>query len=157
MNEEYSALLCNGTWTLVPSVCASNVVGCKWIFMIKQNTDGIVARYKARLVAKGFHQHPGLDYHDTFSPVVKPTTVRLVFSIAVSNGWTLRQLDINNAFLQGTLTEDVYMAQPPGFHDLDKPEFVCKLRKAIYGLKQAPHSWYHELCNFLHASGFSNS
>jgi histone deacetylase 1/2 len=157
MNEEYSALLRNGTWTLVPPVCASNLVGCKWIFRIKRNADGTVARYKARLVAKGFHQRPGLDYHDTFSPVVKPTTVRLVLSIAVSNGWTLRQLDINNAFLQGTLVEDVYMAQPPGFHDLDKPEFVCKLRKAIYGLKQAPRAWYHELRNFLHASGFSNS
>jgi hypothetical protein len=157
MNEEYSALLCNGIWTLVPPVCAFNLVGCKWIFRIKRNADGTMARYKARLVAKGFHQRPGLDYYDTFSLVVKPMTVRLVLSIAVSNGWTLRQLDINNAFLQGTLAEDVYMAQPLGFHDLDKPEFVCKLRKAIYGLKQAPHAWYHELYNFLNASGFSNS
>jgi hypothetical protein len=135
MHEEFSALLRNGTWTSVPPVCASNLVGCKWIFRIKRNSDGIVARYKARLVAKGFHQRPGLDYHETFSPVVKPTTVRLVLSIAVSKGWKLRQLDINNAFLQGTLAEDVYMAQPPGFHDPDKPEFVCKRRKAIYGLK----------------------
>ena len=135
MNEEYNALLRNGTWTLAPPVYASNLVGCKWIFRIKRNADGTVARYKARLVAKGFHQRLGLDYHDTFSPVVKLTTVRLVLSIVVSNGWTLRQLDINNAFLQGTLAEDVFMAQPPGFHDLDKPEFVCKLRKAIYGLK----------------------
>jgi histone deacetylase 1/2 len=157
MHEEFSALLRNETWTLVPPVCGSNLVGYKWIFRIKRNSDGTVTRYKVRLVAKGFHQRPGLDYHETFSPVVKPTIVRLVLSIAVSKGWKLRQLDINNVFLQGTLAEDVYMAQPPGFHDPDKPEFVCKLRKAIYGLKQTPHAWYHELHNFLHTSGFSNS
>jgi histone deacetylase 1/2 len=94
MNEEFSTLLHNGTWILVPPVCASNLVGCKWIFRIKRNVDGIVACYKAKLVAKSFHQRSRLDYHDTFSPVVKPTTVHLVLSIAVSNGWTLRQLDI---------------------------------------------------------------
>jgi histone deacetylase 1/2 len=121
------------------------VVGCKWIFRLKRHTDGTVARYKARLVAKGFNQRPGLDYHETFSPVVKPTTIRLVLSIAISNGWQFHQLDINNAFLQDTLTEDVYMAQPPGFSDPDKADFVCKLRKAIYGLKQAPRAWYEEL------------
>ena len=89
--------------------------------------------------------------------MVKPTTIRLVLSIAVNNGWQLRQLDINNAFLQGTFTEDVYMAQPPGFLDQDKAGFVCKLRKAIYGLKQTPRAWYEELKGFLTTSGFSNS
>ena len=89
--------------------------------------------------------------------MVKPSTVRLVLSLAVSRGWSLHQLDVNNAFLQGHLSEDVYMSQPPGFIDPDYPTYVCKLRKAIYGLKQAPRAWYHELRQFLITSGFENS
>jgi len=157
MSEECNALVHNGTWELVPPEMASNIVGCKWIFRIKRKTDGSVDRYKARLVAKGFNQRPGVDYFETFSPVIKPTTVRLVLSIAISHGWSLRQLDINNAFLQGRLTETVFMAQPPGFTDSDRPTHVCKLKKAIYGLKQAPRAWYHELRQFLLAAGFKNS
>ncbi|KAK0580290.1 hypothetical protein LWI29_000376 [Acer saccharum] len=157
MSSEYDALAKNGTWDLIPSHPSQNVVGCKWIFRIKRHPDGSVARYKARLVAKGFHQRPGVDFHDTFSPVVKPVTVRLILTIAVTNGWPLRQLDVNNAFLQGTLTDDVYMIQPPDFIDSTKPQHVCKLKKAIYGLRQAPRAWYTELRNFLLAVGFLNS
>ncbi|KAK0589164.1 hypothetical protein LWI29_010559 [Acer saccharum] len=86
MSAEYDALEKNGTWDLVPSHPSQNVVGCKWIFRIKRNPDGSVARYKARLVAKGFHQRPGVDFHETFSPVVKPVTVRLILTIVVTNG-----------------------------------------------------------------------
>ncbi|XP_010531643.1 PREDICTED: uncharacterized protein LOC104807900 [Tarenaya hassleriana] len=157
MTEEFQALCRNNTWDLVPSSDASNVVGCRWVFRIKRKPDGSVDRYKARLVAKGFHQRPGVDYHETFSPVVKPTTIRVVLSLAVSRGWTLRQLDVNNAFLQGNLSEEVYMSQPPGFIDHASPQLVCKLRKAIYGLKQAPRAWYSELRHFLLQSGFQNS
>ena len=157
MTEEYDALMSNGTWELVPSTGITNVVGCRWVYRIKRNPDNSIQRFKARLVAKGFHQRPGVDYNETFSPVVKPTTVRLVLSLAISKGWPLKQLDINNAFLQGHLSESVYMSQPPGFIDSKNPSFVCKLHKAIYGLKQAPRAWYYELRTFLLTYGFRNS
>ena len=145
MSDEFDALIQNGTWSLVPPGPSQNVVGCKWVFRIKRSPDGSIARYKARLVAKGFHQRPGLDYKETFSPVVKTTTIRVLLSVAVTRGWSLRQLDVNNAFLQGHLTEDVFMAQPPGFVEPTFPSHVCQLKKAIYGLKQAPRAWYNEL------------
>ncbi|KAK0600695.1 hypothetical protein LWI29_017553 [Acer saccharum] len=157
MSAEYDALVTNDTWKLVPSSSTQNVVGCKWIFRIKRHPDGSVARYKARLVAKGFNQRPGIDFTETYSPVVKPVTVRLILTFAVINGWPLRQLDVNNAFLQGSLTDDVYMEQPVGFVDASLPHHMCKLQKAIYGLRQAPHAWYNELRTFLLATGFLNS
>ncbi|XP_057506617.1 LEAF RUST 10 DISEASE-RESISTANCE LOCUS RECEPTOR-LIKE PROTEIN KINASE-like 2.5 [Actinidia eriantha] len=149
MSEEFNALLRNGTWDLVPPDPSQNIVGCKWVFRIKQKPDGTIDRYKARLVAKGFHQRPGLDYHHTFSQVAKSTTVRVLLSLAVFRGWSLRQMDVNNAFLQGSLDEEVFMSQPPGFVDTNLPKYVCKLNKAIYGLKQAPRAWYNELRRFL--------
>ncbi|CAA7050582.1 unnamed protein product [Microthlaspi erraticum] len=99
----------------------------------------------------------GIDFHDTFSPVVKPATIRIVLSVAVTRDWPLRQLDVNNAFLQGKLDEEVYMAQPPGFASPENPTAVWKLNKAVYGLKQAPRAWYNELRTFLLQYGFHNS
>ena len=102
-------------------------------------------RFKALLVAKGYNQRPSVDYKETLSPVVKPVIIRAVLSIAVMNGWDLRQMDVNNAFLNGELNETRFMEQPPGFKDLSKPNHVCRLKKAIYGLKQAPRAWYTAL------------
>ncbi|GKE50333.1 retrovirus-related pol polyprotein from transposon TNT 1-94, partial [Tanacetum coccineum] len=116
-----------------------------------------IERHKARLVAQGFSQIPSLDYSHTFSPVVKATTVRVVLSLAVIYGWKLHQLDVNNAFLHGHLTERVYMEQPPGFTDSRFPNHVCRLNKAIYGLKQAPRAWFQRLSSFLLQNGFTCS
>jgi hypothetical protein len=115
MNLEIDALLKNCTWNLVPPLPNQNTIGCKWVFRIKRHADGTIERYKARLVAKGFHQQFGVNYEETYSPIIKPTTVRTVLSIAISAGWKIHQIDIQNAFLQGTLSEEDFMQQPPGF------------------------------------------
>ncbi|KAD3337848.1 hypothetical protein E3N88_33369 [Mikania micrantha] len=157
MLDEYSALIRNGTWSLVPPVPNTNVVDCKWVYKLKRDQHGAIKRYKARLVAKGFHQQPGIDYTETFSPVVKSTTIRVVLSLAVTNHWHLRQLDVQNAFLHGDLKETVYLKQPPGFTDPHYPNHVCLLHKSLYGLKQAPRAWFERLSFALAALGFTGS
>jgi histone deacetylase 1/2 len=154
MNHEYNALLRNKTWHLVPLPKGKNIIDSKWVYKIKRKADGTIDRYKARLVAKGYKQRYGIDYEDTFSLVVKAATIRLVLAVAVSLGWSLRQLDVQNAFLHGILEEKVYMRQPPGYRDPDHPSLVCKLDKALYGLKQALRAWYARLCNKLKQLGF---
>ena len=126
MDQEFNALMQNGTWELVPPN-SHTPIGCKWVFRVKRNPDGTVSKYKARLVAKGFLQQHGKDYFDTFSPVAKPVTIRAILSLSLSHNWNLRQLDVNNAFLHGTLHEEVFMTQPPGFIHPDFPKHVCKL------------------------------
>ncbi|WVZ95953.1 hypothetical protein U9M48_041653 [Paspalum notatum var. saurae] len=157
MDKEFDALMKNRTWHLVPHQRGLNVIDCKWVYKIKNKADGTIDRYKARLVAKGFKQRYGIDYEDTFSPVVKPATIRLILSLAVSQGWYLHQLDVQNAFLRGILEEDVFMRQPPGYEDKAYPNYICKLDKALYGLKQAPRAWYSRLSLKLQNLGFTPS
>lgn len=157
MSEEYSALIQQGTWSLVPLPPNAPVIGCKWIYRIKKNSDGSVARYKARLVAQGFQQTEGVDYTETFSPVAKQQTIRLVLSLALHHGWSVKQLDVSNAFLHGTIQEQVYLKQPQGYVNQQFPSHVCKLHKALYGLKQAPRAWYDMLSKSLLQQGFYNS
>jgi hypothetical protein len=117
MDMEYEALEKNRTWHLVPRSNARNVIDSKWVYKVKKNADVTLDRYKAQLVAKGFKQRYEIDYEDTFSPVVKAATIRIVLSIAVTKGWCLRQLEVQNTFVHGVLEEEVYMNQPPGYED----------------------------------------
>jgi hypothetical protein len=133
MQVELQALENTGTWVLVDLPPHVKPIGCRWVYKVKHHADGTVERYKARLVAKGYNQIEGLDYFDTFSPVAKLATVRMVIALASIDNWFLHQLDVNNAFLHGDLQEDVYMQPPPGVtNDTNK---VCKLIKSLYGLK----------------------
>jgi hypothetical protein len=154
MAEEFQALIDNGTWRLVPLPSGANVVSGKWIFKHKYHSDGTLARHKARWVVRGFSQQHGIDYDETFSPVVKPATIRAVLSIVVSRTWPIHQLDVKNAFLHGHLDETVYCQQSPGFIDPAHPDYVCHLQKSLYGLKQAPRAWYQRFATFLRRLGF---
>ncbi|WVZ49975.1 hypothetical protein U9M48_001281 [Paspalum notatum var. saurae] len=157
MQEEFNALMKNNTWCLVPRPAGANVISGKWIFRHKLNPDGSLARYKARWVVRGFKQEHGVDYEETFSPVIKPATIRTVLSIATAATWPIHQLDVKNAFLHGNLSETVYCDQPSGFLDPEKPSHVCKLNKSLYGLKQAPRTWFLRFTHYLHTLGFQAS
>lgn len=122
-----------------------NIVGSRWTYKLKKNSDGSIAKYKARLVAKGYSQQFGFDFNETFSLVVKPITIRIIMIIALTNQWNIRKLDMNNAFLNGELKEEAYMQQPRGYVSKENERLVCKLHKAIYGLKQASRVWYEKL------------
>jgi hypothetical protein len=113
----------------------ANVATGNWIFQVKYHADGSLDRYKARWVLRGFTQRPGVDYDETFNPVVKPATVCTTLFLALSHNWPVHQLDVKNAFLHGTLSETVYCCQPTGFVDPAAPNLVCSLNKSLYGLK----------------------
>uniref|UniRef100_A0A2N9J5R8 Integrase catalytic domain-containing protein n=1 Tax=Fagus sylvatica TaxID=28930 RepID=A0A2N9J5R8_FAGSY len=155
MEEEMHALELNHTWDLIPKPAGTSIVGCRWVFTVKQNPDGTVDRLKARLVAKGFTQTYGLDYTETFSPVAKLNSIRIIISLAANLDWPLHQLDVKNAFLHGDLTETVYMTQPPGFES--KGECVCHLKKSIYGLKQSPRAWFDKFSKAVVSHGMTRS
>lgn len=114
-----------------------------------QNKVLRILKHKARLVAKGFQQTTGIDFGETFSLVMQTTTIRVVLTIAVTYNWEVRQLDVNNAFLNGYLQEGVFMKQPEGFTDPVRPTHICKLTKALYGSRQAPRAWFNRLCRTL--------
>jgi hypothetical protein len=154
MNEEYCSLMENDTWDLVPLPNGRKLVRCKWVYRTKYVSDGSVERHKAQLVAKGFSQVEGIDYNETFAPVAKMNSIRLVLALAGSHKWEVHQMDVKSAFLHGDLQKEIYMEQPPGYVQNDS-SLVFRLKKSLYGLKQAPRAWYAKMDSFLIATGFS--
>ncbi|GKD82282.1 ribonuclease H-like domain-containing protein [Tanacetum coccineum] len=155
MNKKIDALLRNGTWEMVKLPEGRKAIGSKWIYKIKFRSSGEIDMYKARLVAQGFGQKEGIDYEETFSPIVKKVTVRCLLNIVVSMSWPVFQLDVNNAFLYGDLEEVIYMKPPEGYFSSDNK--VCRLKKSLYGLKQAPRQWNAKLTSTLIENGFSQT
>ncbi|KAI0992526.1 hypothetical protein K3495_g15659, partial [Podosphaera aphanis] len=154
IEEEMDALHRSKTWEVVSRPKDHNVVGSKWVFKVKYKADGSVERYKARLVAKGFSQQPGTDYDDTYAPVARYDSLRLLLALAAHNGWTPRQLDVKSAFLYGKLDRKIYMEIPDGYKE---PGKCYLLRKSIYGLKQSPLVWYDTLTTVLNEDGFTST
>ncbi|GJV26059.1 ribonuclease H-like domain-containing protein [Tanacetum coccineum] len=132
MYDEYNALIKNDTWILVPKPPNVNVVRSMCLFRHKYHVDGSLSRYMACLVSNGCNLQFGVDCDDTFSPIIKPATIRTVLSLSLSQNWPIHQLDVKNAFLNGDLSEPVYMYQPPRFVNVRFPHHVCQLQRSLY-------------------------
>ncbi|CAL9006850.1 unnamed protein product [Prunus brigantina] len=157
MEAELEMIEKNDTWKLVERPFAKPVIGVKWVYKTKLNLYGTVQKNKARLVAKGYSQKPGIDYNETFAPVARLDTIRTLIALAAQKEWSLYQLDVKSAFLNGVLKEEVYVDQPQGFVKKDEETKVYKLHKALYGLKQAPRAWYDEIDAYFNKAGFKKS
>ena len=147
----------NEVWELVELPKGCRPIRCKWVYKIKRDSNGQVERYKARLVAKGYSQREGIDFKETFSPVSTKDSLRIIMAIVAHFDLELKQMDVKTVFLNGDLYEDVYMTQPVGFEEPGEEHMVCKLKKSIYGLKQASRQWYLKFDMIVTQKGFKEN
>ena len=154
MDEELDAHRKNSTWRIVDKTDDMNVIGCRWVYKVKRDAEGQVSRYKARLVAKGYNQQYGIDFHDTFAPVLKYKTLRIMIVLALHYDMCMEQLDVKTAFLNASVKENIYIEVPEGMSV--KSGCVLKLLKALYGIKQAPREWHEEIDRYLHQLGYTS-
>jgi hypothetical protein len=157
MQEELRMIEKNDTWVLMDKPLHKKAIGVKWVYRTKQNADGSINKYKARLVVKGYAQVFGVDFSETFAPVARLDTIRLLLAVAAQKNWKVYQLDVKSVFLNGYLQEEIYIEQPRGFEVRGQEEKVYLLKKALYGLKQAPRAWYSRIDDHLHKLGFVKS
>ena len=157
LEEKYNSLIKNETWKLVPPPEGCNVIGSKWVMKVKHDANRDVDRHKARLVAQGYSQTHGIDYEEVFSPVAKHSSIRTLLALANKHDLEIHQMDVKTASLNGHIEHDIYMSQPDGFIDPERPEYVCKLKKSLYGLKQSARCWNETLDSFLMKNGYRKS
>ena len=157
MEEELNMIEKNNTWELVDRPNDRKIIGVRWVFRTKLNPDGSINKHKARLVVKGYAQVAGMDYFETYAPVARLDTIRLVFSIAAQKRWKIFQLDVKSAFLNGYLKEEIFIEQPEGFVVEGHENKVYLLKKALYGLKQALRAWNARIDEHLLSLGFNRS
>ena len=157
INDEMDSILSKNTWVLVDLPSDSNTIGCKWIFRRKYRIDGSVQTFKARLVAKGYRQSEGIDYFDTYAPVARITSIRVLMALTSIYKLVVHQMDVKTAFLNGNLDEEVYMDQLEGFVLPGNERKVCKLVKSLYSLKQAPKQWHEKFDTVILANGFKHN
>ncbi|GJT31137.1 retrovirus-related pol polyprotein from transposon TNT 1-94 [Tanacetum coccineum] len=149
MQEELNQFVANDVWELVPQPRNMTIIETKWVFRNKLDENGVVSRNKARLVAQGYNQQEGIDYDETYVPVAKLESIRILSAYACALDFKLFKMDVKCVFLNALINEEVHVAQPSGFIDFEKPDHVYKLKKDLYGLKQAPKAWYDRLKAFL--------
>jgi hypothetical protein len=157
MTEEYQSIIKNDVWEIVPRPKNKDVVSSKWLYKIKHATDGSIEKHKVRFVAYGFSQKEGIDYEETFSPVARYTSIITIISLVAKMKWRLHQMDVKTTFLNGVIEEEVYTEQPQGFEVEDRKTHVCRLKKALYGLKLVLRAWYGRIDSFLTSLGFTKS
>ena len=154
MRDEIQSMRHNGVWELIELPEGQRPIGCKWVYKTKRDSKGKVEKFKARLVAKGFTQREGVDYEATFSPISSKDSFRVIMALVAHFDMELHQMDVKTAFLNGDLNEEVYMLQPEGFVANDSGKLVCRLKKSIYGLKQASRQWYLKFHSVVTSYGF---
>jgi hypothetical protein len=149
MQDEMDSIMSVGTFVLVPPPRDRKPIGSKWVYRVKRTASGEISRYKARLVAQGFAQKPGIDFTETFAPVAKTDSIRLLLAFAAAQNFEIHQVDVKSAFLNGKLEETIYMRQPRGFVAKGKEDWVWQLCQTLYGLRQSGHVWYQKLRDAL--------
>jgi hypothetical protein len=155
MIAEYQSITKNDVWEIVPK--SKDVVSSKWLFKIKHAANGSIEKYKAIFFAHGFSQKEGINYEETFTPMARYTSIRTIIALTAKMKWKLHQMDVKTTFLNGVIEEEVYIEQPQGFEIEDMKSHVCRLKKALYRLKQAPRAWYGHIDSFLTSLGFTKS